>query len=68
MKIVVTVADGSGAVHVGSDVTCTSAIIEIKDEQVPDLLKQHLEHIAWAKSGKNRYCYETLSLSILEED
>lgn len=67
MKIVATIADANYSVYVGCDVERTSVIIEIPDEQVPAALKRHFERREWVNQSPNRYFYETLLFSLLEE-
>ena len=68
MKIVFTIADATHAAHIGCDVERKSAIIEVSEDQIPALVKGHFAAKKWAKEGPNRYVYETLSLSYIEEE
>jgi hypothetical protein len=68
MKIVVTVTDVGEAIHCGGDVVRKSAIIEIPEDQVPSIVKNYFKNKRWAKERPNRFTYQTLSFSLLEEE
>lgn len=68
VKIVATVYDGGMAANVGGAVESKSVIIEIPNDKIPSLIKRYFDHLAWARAEKNRYTYETLSFSLLEEE
>ena len=44
-----------------------SAIIEISDDQIPKILRDHLQEKKWAVKEKNRFYYGTVTFSILVE-
>ena len=67
MKIVATITDATCVVHIGGDISRESAIIDIPDDLVPGIIKEHFKRTEWARSGENRHCYETLSFSLLNE-
>lgn len=67
MKIVVTVTDVGSVVHAGGSAESRSAIIEIPDSSVPEIVKQYFKSKKWASEEKNRHCYKDLSFSLLEE-
>ncbi|MFA5166686.1 MAG: hypothetical protein WC449_05375 [Candidatus Paceibacterota bacterium] len=63
MKIVATIMSCTpfGAIE------SVSAIIEVEEEKLPEIVKDHLEYKQWAKdNGKNNDC-AGMSLSFLEE-
>jgi len=65
MKIVVTLVDCSGAVCAGGGVERESAIIEIPDDSLPALVKKYKKDRRWASEGPNRYTYQSLEFSVL---
>lgn len=67
MKIVATVSDYGAAANIGGNVEYTSAIIEIPDDAVPEIVKKYFRDVAWAKEAPNRHVYGTLAFSLLEE-
>jgi hypothetical protein len=67
MKIIATVTNCAEAVHVGGGIRRRSTIIDLGND-LPPLLQKYLENRSWAKEGPNRYTYETLSFSILDEE
>lgn len=67
MKIIATVCDVGGVVHAGATPESRSVVLEIPDDKVPPLLKQYFKSKKWATEGKNRYNYDYLSFSLLEE-
>ena len=67
MKIIATVCDVAGVVHAGATPESKSVVLEIPDDKVPQLLKQYLKNKKWATEGENRYTYEYLSFSLVEE-
>lgn len=68
MKLVMTVSNGDGCYHLGLGVQHTSGIVEISDDSLPKCVKDHFENKAWvAKDPEHRHSYETLSISVLEE-
>jgi hypothetical protein len=74
MKIAVTITDAGMAVNVGGPVESETAIIELRDDQIPRVLRRHLEDRkrvrAAVDSGEKRipYMYQTLSISFVSED
>lgn len=66
MKIVVTVNDGSGVYYLGIAAEATSAIIEIPEEELPEIVKSFLNDKKLSKE-KGEYFYSTLSFSLLDE-
>jgi hypothetical protein len=70
MKIIATVSDGNGAVHIGLPVEHRSAIIEIPDDNVPKLVPDYFEAKMEARErsarGENFFDCSTLTFSILE--
>ena len=67
MKIVATVTNIADVVHGGGVPENRSAIIELRDDQIPELIREYLDLEEWASQGKNRFTYRSLQFSILEE-
>lgn len=74
MKIAVTVTDLAHVVHAGGDPHRTTAIIELHDDQVPAILRQHLKKVEkcrqWAErygDGVGGHSYETVLFSLVAE-
>jgi hypothetical protein len=70
VRIAVTVCDCSHVIHAGGDPQRTTSVIELNDDQVPLILRQHLEAVAKSKqktgSYGGGYLYETVALSLIE--
>lgn len=66
MKLIATVTDCADLINAGGGVEARSVIIDL-GEDLPPLLKRYLETRKWAAEGPNRYTYESLSFSVLEE-
>ncbi|MDD3926367.1 MAG: hypothetical protein PHT33_06900 [bacterium] len=67
MKIVATVSDVTEVVHCGGRAEIVSAVIEIPDESLPAIVRQHLAH----KKQCNEHgcgCFSTVSFSYMEEE
>lgn len=72
MKIIARVCNIGAAANVGGDPDIQSAIIEIPDENIPQLVKSHLDYVSkvktqWAKGNKNISIWSSISFSILDE-
>jgi len=65
MKIVATLTNVGGVVHVGAGIDTKSVIIEIP-EPLPPLLKRYLESVEWGIEH-DKPIYDYLSFSLLEE-
>jgi len=74
MKIAVTITDAGMACNVGGPVESETAIIELRDDQIPRVLRRHLEERKRIKEAVDRggkivpHLYQTLSLSFVSED
>jgi len=68
MKIVATVTDVGSVIHAGGRAESVSAIIEIPDNSVPEIIKQYFKSKKWASEEKNQHFYKDLTFSLLEED
>ena len=68
MKLIVTVSNADGYMHTGMPVEHESAIIEISEDQVPKILREHLRNKKWATEGENRHHYGTVTFSMLVEE
>jgi hypothetical protein len=68
MKIVVTITDAGGVVHAGASIEARSAIIEIPDEKLPNIVEKYLECRKWVSEAPNRHTYEYMTFSILDEE
>lgn len=62
MNIVFTVTDVSHAVHAGGEIERRSAIVEIRDDLLPEMVKHYLK--AKAEDRPEQWCYLTMSVSI----
>jgi hypothetical protein len=67
MKIVATVTDVGHVVHAGGKPESKSSIITIPDDQIPTIIKKYFKNREWASKSENRYTYESLHFSLLEE-
>jgi hypothetical protein len=68
MKLVCTVTDVSAVVHAGGSPESASAIIEIPDEELPQIVKYYLANVRSVKENpKSGTNYSQLSFSILQE-
>jgi len=65
MKIVATVTNCADAAHIGGNPESNSCIIDI--ENIPPLIQKYLKNKKWAEGGTNRYTYESISFSLLDE-
>lgn len=74
MKIAITITDAGMAVNVGGPVESETSIIELRDDQIPRVLRRHLEDRKRVKEAVDRgdkripFLYQTLSLSFVLED
>jgi hypothetical protein len=74
MKIAVTITDAGMAINIGGPVESETAIIELRDDQIPRVLKRHLEDRRRVReavdNGEKRipHLYQTLSISFVSED
>uniref|UniRef100_A0A6M3JYQ2 Uncharacterized protein n=1 Tax=viral metagenome TaxID=1070528 RepID=A0A6M3JYQ2_9ZZZZ len=66
MRIIATVTDAGGVVNAGASIESRSAIIEIPDNAVPEIIKRYFASEKWASEGANRYTYKYLTFSLLE--
>jgi hypothetical protein len=66
MKIVATIHDAGMAINVGGSVLSESAIIEIKDSDVPLIVEAYLRNRKVARDSDG-HTYQTLSFSLLDE-
>lgn len=62
IKLAFTVADASDMVHAGGEV---SRVTRIVDCEVPDCIAEVLKNRR--ESANPRYCYQSLSISVVEE-
>lgn len=60
MKLAFTVADANHQIHVGGETERTTAIVEIPEELLPEIVKKYLE-----ERMKPGYCYHSLSISVV---
>jgi len=70
LKIAVTVCDCSHVVHAGGDPHRVTSIIELTDNQIPEILKDWLEKFRVIKEKDKfggGYLYESVSLSLVKE-
>jgi len=71
VKIAVTVCDCSHVAHAGGDPQRVTAIIELLDSQIPNVLRAHLLAVARIKEhakshGLPGYIYESVVFSLLD--
>lgn len=71
VTIAVTVCDCSHVAHAGGDPQRVTAVIELADSQVPEILRAHLEAVAQLKqAAKERnmpaYVYESVVFSLVD--
>jgi hypothetical protein len=73
MKIAVTITDAGMACNVGGPVESETAIIELRDDQIPRILRMHLEGRKRVKDAVDRgekmipHLYQTLSFSLVSD-
>ena len=67
MKIAVTISDVGAAVHMGGVVSHETALINIPDENIPDILKQYFTNIEKAKKRQNMVNYQDVMFSLFKE-
>lgn len=67
MKIAVTVLDVAQVVHAGGQPEALTSIIELREDQIPPLLKKHLEARQKAREVVGGWMYETVSFSLVVE-
>lgn len=72
VKLAVTVCNCDAVVHAGGDVERVTAIVELRDDQIPKILKEYLQSKAKAEEHSKKhnsptYFYSTLAFSILDE-
>lgn len=74
MKIAVTITDAGMAINVGGPAESETAIIELRDDQVPRILRQHMDErkrIAdRLAAGESRvpHLYQTVAFSLVSDD
>jgi hypothetical protein len=67
MRIAFTVCDCSHAVHAGGDPERQTAMVEIPDDNVPQLVREWLDAKRYERETAGAYCYKSCSLSIVVE-
>lgn len=67
MRIAVTVADCSHAVNAGGEVERRTVIIELHDEQIPELLTKYV-HDRELANACGDWFYQSVSLSLIEDE
>ena len=66
MKLIATITDCTAAVLAGGTPERRSAIIDISD-RLPQIVREYLRNIEWAKAAPNRHCYSQLSFAIFDD-
>lgn len=68
MKIAVTISDVGAAVNVGGVVSVETAIIELTEDQIPNILKQYFDNIEKCKQNKFLSNYQNVMFSLFVEE
>ena len=68
LKLAITICDCSHVVHAGGDPVRTTSIIEVPETFVPQAVRDYLNRERSAKKNEATYFYESISLSIVQED
>jgi len=68
LKIAVTVCDCSHVLHAGGDPHRVTSIIELADNQIPQILREYLKRFELRQESANApFMHESVSLSLVQE-
>lgn len=66
VKIAVTWCSIGGVIHGGGDPQRETAIIELRDDQVPEVLKEYIEYDKQCRE-ESQYSYQSVVFSLVKE-
>lgn len=66
MRIAFTISDAADAVHTGGEVPRITYIVLLDALQVPTAVLEHLARVEQAMKEK-KFCYESMSISIVKD-